>query len=421
MKTHSKKILGAALAGSSLLTPAAAGAGFQLAERSASGLGRAFSGEASIAEDASVLASNPAAMVMLGGNWNYSVGATYINPNADATLYPTVTGGDLGPAVKDNDIAEEAIVPYLYLTHKITDDLSVGFGTFSTYGLKTNYSRSVASQVNTDYSEITTLTLNPSVGYRFNEMFSIGAGFNAVYGEGELTSRFVPIPGTMQGFPAFDLEGDDWGYGYNLGFLFSPTPSTRIGVSYRSEVEIELDGDYSLTGFPSGMGEVPIDLPASAEFSVAQDLNEKWTIHGDILWTDWSSFDRLDLETSLGTIPLSDNNWNDTFRYSLGATYRPNRCWTLRTGVAFDETPIDSADRTLRIPDGDRIWLSLGASYAMTETFSIDGGYSYVFIEDVALGQNDSPGGPGTPSTIGTRSKGEGHFHLFSLGVSGSF
>lgn len=414
MKTHQRSFLASVIVPSSLLIPFASGAGFQLSERSGSGLGRAFSGEAAIAEDASVLSSNPAALILLGGEWNYSVGVSYINPGADATLFPAVTGGNGGPALRDDDIAEDAFVPYLYLTKRITEDLTVGFGAFSTFGLRTNYSESVADQIGTNFSEVSTFTLNPSIGYRINDYLSVGVGFNALYAEGELTSNAVP--GTP--FPFFALEGDDWAFGYNIGILIEPTATTRIGLNYRSKFDIDLEGSSRSTF--SGGAEVPADLsvelPATLQVSIAQDLSPEWTIHGDVLWTQWSSFDRLEPNTNS---PLTDpflavdQEWNDTFRYSVGATYRPNSTWTLRTGVAYDESPVDDDFRTLRIPDGDRIWLSVGASYALNENLSIDAGYSFIFIEDVSLGENDP--------TIDTDSLGEGTIQIFSLGISGSF
>ena len=287
-----------AVAGAFLATPGVFGAGFQITERSAAGLGRAFSGEAAIGDDASVLASNPAATVLLGGGWNYAAGATYINPGADATLFPTVTGGNAGPAVQDDDIAGDAWVPYLYVTKKINDSLTVGAGLFSGYGLRTDYSDASANLVGTNFSEVTTINFNPSIGYRVNEYFSIGAGFNVVYGDGELTSNSVPAVGA----PSFGLEGDDWGFGYNVGFLFELSQATRVGLSYRSEIDLALDGSVtgSIVGGASIPGELEIELPATAELSLYHEFSDKWAVHGDILWTQWSSFDNLAPQVSTG-------------------------------------------------------------------------------------------------------------------------
>ncbi|MGJ8723684.1 MAG: OmpP1/FadL family transporter [Roseibacillus sp.] len=416
------------------MTPSLLGAGFQLAERSASGLGRAFSGEAAIADDASVVASNPAAMIMLGGEWNFSAGITYIDPGANATLYPALTGGNGGPALKDDDIAESAWVPYVYGTKRINDKVAVGAGLFSTFGLRTNYETSTAALVATDYSEITTVNFNPSIAYRINDQLTLGAGFNVMYAEGEITSL---APGGM-GARLFGLEGDDIAFGYNIGFLYELSERTRIGLHYRSSMKLELEGDVTLspafnTLVPGGVfdvdgvydGTLDVELPATVELSLYHEVNDKWAFHGDILWTQWSSFETLEPKTGVvnanpfAPVPVdpilaTPENWNDAFRYSIGATYQHNDSWTFRTGIAYDESPVDDEFRTLRIPDGDRIWLSLGASYAVTENMKIDAGYSFVMVDEVSLGENDG-------GFIGTDSIGEGNIHLFALGMSGSF
>lgn len=434
MKSHHPPFTKAALASSLLLSPSLLGAGFQLAERSAVGLGRAFSGEASIADDASIIASNPAGMSQLEGNWNYSAGISYIEPGADATLYPAITGGNAGPALKDDDIAETAWVPYLYATKRINDEMVFGVGAFTTYGLRTNYSESAADLVGTNYSEITTVNVNPSLSYRVNDFVSIGAGFNVMYAEGEITANSVNLPPLFGGpTPSFGLEGDDWAFGYNLGILFNLSENTRVGLSYRSKMELELEGSVtgSIVGGGSFPGDLAVELPATAEFSIFHQLNDKWAVHGDVFWTQWSAFDTLAPIVSTGNPGLdgavndglrTPENWNDTFRYSVGATYNHNDSWTFRAGVAFDESPVDDEFRTLRIPDGDRVWLSFGASYVVNEHVTVDAGYSYVIVEEVSLGQpNNEPAGFADNGLIGSDSIGEGNIHLFSLGVSGSF
>ena len=448
MKIQHHPIISSAFATSFLLTPCLTGAGFQLAERSASGLGRAYSGEASIADDASVVASNPAAMVLLGGDWNFSLGTSYIDPNADATLFPALTGGNNGQATRDDDIADSAFVPYLYATKRINDKLVLGAGVFSSYGLSTNYETSTAALVGTDNSELTTINFNPSIAYRINDKLTLGAGFNVTYADGEVSSR---APGGG-GAGLFRLEGDDVAFGYNIGLLYEFSERTRIGLHFRSSIDLELDGSATLSpafnsailgqinsgraavGAPPlpngtvdidgrGDGSLDIELPSTIELSIYHELSDKWAVHGDILWTNWSSFDTLaprtgvvDANTGVAVDPLLSvpQNWDDTFRYAIGATYQANDCWTFRTGIAYDESPVDDDFRTLRIPDGDRLTLSLGASYAVNDHFTIDAGYSYVFVDDVSLGENEG-------GIIGTDSSGEGYIQVFALGVSGSF
>ncbi|MBK1832775.1 OmpP1/FadL family transporter [Roseibacillus ishigakijimensis] len=402
-------------------TPSLPGAGFQLSERSASGLGRAFSGEAAIADNATVLSSNPAALLLLGGDWHFASGVTYIEPGADVTYYPALRGGNDGPSFKADDIAESAWVPYLYATKRVTDDLALGLGLYTTYGLRTSYDSADANLMGTKDSEITSVNLNPSFSFRLSDRLLVGGGFNALYAEGELTAHAV----TGTAFPSFGLEGDDWGFGYNLGLLYEFSPQTRVGLSYRSAIDLDLEGevDGSIVGGATVPGDLALELPASIEFSLFHQLNEKWSLHGDVFWTQWSSFEALEPKVDTGNAAVdaainaglrTPQNWEDSFRYALGATYSHDSQWTFRAGIAFDESPVDDENRNLRIPDSDRFWLSIGASYAVNEHLTLDAGYSYIFIDSVSLGQNDK-------GLIDTRSKAEGDIQLFSLGLSGSF
>ena len=178
---------------------------------------------------------------------------------------------------------------------------------------------------------------------------------------------------------------------------------------------MDVDGNFG--------AELEVELPATIDLSISHDLNSQLTLHGSIVWTEWSTFESLNPNTGVfdaitgapvDTFLATQQDWEDTFRYAVGATYRHDDRWTFRTGVAYDETPISDSNRTLRIPDGDRLSLSLGASYLVNNYLSLDFGYSYTFVDTISLGENDN-------GLIGTDSRGEGDIQEFSIGVSGSF
>jgi len=393
-------------------------AGFQLQERSARGLGRAFSGEAAIADDASVLASNVAGIIKLDDN-SVSVGLSYINPHVDVD--GTIAGG-AAPA-NDNDIGDEAIVPYFYYTKKITDNLSAGIGLFTTYGLATDYSSNFNGLAGADKSELKSFNINPSLAYRINKQWSIGAGFNALYADGDITGTAGPLgAGPLpSGTNLLNLEGDDWGFGYNIGILFEPSESTRFGLHYRSAIDLSLEGEasgFAATGAPTGDIDATLDvtLPETLEFSVYHELNDKWAIHGDIVWTRWSRFQSLVPQRIDGSeIENVEEDWDDAFRYSIGATYKYSDRLTLRAGLAFDESPVPGRTRTLRIPDEDRFWVSIGASYAINECYTVDFGYTHIFVNDASIS------GTSQPSNQGFEGEASGDIDLVAIGISGSF
>lgn len=391
------------------------GAGFQLAERSARGFGRAFSGEAAIADDASVLASNPAGISLLD-DWSFSIGASYINADAD------ISGSTPDGNLSDNDVIPEAVVPYAYLTKKLNDQVSIGIGVYTTYGLKSDYSRDFANQAETDFSELLSFNVNPAISVRLSDHWTFGFGLNALYADGNLTSR--SFEGPAAGLSLFDLKGDDWGFGYNLGLLFELSPQTRFGLHYRSAIDLSLNGEADLgPGFGPFTGTLDatldVELPDTFEFSAYHEINSKLALHADILWTNWSKFESLD--PSVGN-PLIDpalstrQDWDDAYRFSIGATYRHSERLTFRAGFAYDESPTSDSNRTLRIPDSDRFWASLGASLVLNETYTLDIGYTHIFADDVDLASDDNGGNAGN-----FNGQGDGNVNLLALGLSGSF
>ena len=393
----------------SLVASLAAGAGFQLQERSARGLGRAYSGESAIADDASVIASNPAGMLYTPAETSISVGLTGIYPDIDVTGFYTGAGGTVRTTGKD--IADEAHIPFLFFSHQLTDDLGIGFGSYTTYGLATNYPGDFAGRAIADKSELKSINFNPAVAYRVLPTLSVGAGFNAVYADGVLNST---LPNSL---PLLDLAGSDWGYGYNVGLMYEPREGTRLGLHYRSEVDLTLEGRVvsAAVGIFNGPAILDVTLPDSLEFSIYHELNDRWAIHGDVTWTGWSDFQQI-APVVLGAPaqpPATIENWNDSWRFSLGTTYKASDRLTLRAGAAYDESPVEPLFRTLSIPDNDRLWLSVGGSWHFNPCWSLDLGYTRVFAGRSSINQTNAGGN--------FRGYAEGDTNLVSLGVSGNF
>ena len=408
--TSSKTHLGLAL-GFLFVSSPLHGSGFQLSERSAIGLGRAYSGESVIGDDASIVGSNPAGMSLLDHN-SYSFGLTGVFPSID------VSGSTPFGPVNDRDVISDAYIPSLYYSGKINEAMSFGFGVFSPFGLESEYSQTFANSAVVEYSTMISINLNPSLSYRLNELWTVGAGFNALYADGEISSRF---PGV--GTQLFQLTGDDWGYGYNLGVLYEYSPTTRFGLHYRSSIDLSLSGEAEIGAnpwaFPPGTYDagLEIELPDSLELSFYHELNNQWAIHADVLWTNWSKFEDFNpiVDPAIDPFIATKENWNDVFRFSLGTTYQYSDALTLRAGIAIDKSPVETRYRTLRIADTDRFWLSLGASYHLSDCYTIDLGYTHIFAPSADI--NRKPGG--NEDTFQGDIEGDGD--LFSIGISGRF
>lgn len=394
--------------------------GFAIIEQSVSGLGNAFSGGAS-AEDATTVFFNPAGMTLLEGQQLVSA-AHVIVPSTKfkATTATNALGGDLGDN-NGGDGGVVGLVPNLYYTNKLSDKLAIGLGINAPFGLATKYDKEWVGRYHAVESDVMTININPAIAYKLNDKLSIGAGLNIQYIDVLLSSMIDGgLVGVMAGSAIAPSQfendvyaentADDWSLGYNLGAIYEFTPNTRIGIAYRSEIKHNLKGEVD-TNIPTSLTtttfhldppgiDVPlsvlfpdqnvhgeITLPATASLSFFSQVNDRLAVMADITWTEWSSFKELTIYFDGDGIANSGStttteNWDDTWRYSIGTTYQATESLKLRGGLAYDETPISDDYRTPRIPGEDRFWVSLGCGYQITESIGLDFAYAHLFVKD---------------------------------------
>ncbi len=399
----------AAWAAALLLPSLAHASAFQLKEDSALQLGTAFAGSASSAESPSTVFDNPAGMTQLPG-LQVQLGGTVIVPSFTfrgtnrTALGQPVTGSD------NRDGGNPALVPNGYVTYKITPSLSVGLALTTPFGLTTTYGPGFVGRYQADKTELKTLNINPAVAYQVTNWLSLGAGLSAQYGRAEFTSALnsrtlaFSATGRPLALPDgyFRLRGDDWSFGYNLGALIQPGPHTNIGFAYRSRVQHQFEGtaDFivpaplnSSARFANSGGNAKLVLPDTATASITQGLGPNWTVYAEIAWTNWSQFKTLNAFRDNGTLLSSTpQHYHNTFNASLGAAYKVTDALTLRAGTAFDKTPVSNAYRTARVPDQDRTWLAVGASYKVFQGTVLDVGYAHVFVKDSRIDEVSATG-----------------------------
>ena len=414
----------------SLATLSAQGAGFAIIENSASGLGNAFAGAAAVAEDASTIYFNPAGMTHLPGSQLVAAGH-YIMPTADfrnrgSHVNPLLTGGVPVAGTLPGPNADGGVnkfVPNLFLSTQLGETLFAGIGINAPFGLATKYSENWVGRYHAIESDIKTVNINPSIAWQANEMISIGGGISAQYIDTTLSNAVdfgsicfglegagVIPDGTCAGAGVLPLEADgkaevkgtDWSWGFNLGALVNLTERSRIGVAYRSQVSHTLEGrakfqvpanfqailDIGLPLFTNTGAKASTDLPETFSMSFYHAFNDQWAVLADATWTKWSRFDELRIQYHNPHQPdtAQPENWDDSWRYSLGATYQPSDKWIFRVGWAYDETPIRNAQyRTPRIPGNDRTWIAFGAGYRISETMAVDVGYAHLFVDDTGI------------------------------------
>jgi long-chain fatty acid transport protein len=236
-----------------------------------------------------------------------------------------------------------------------------------------------------------TINVNPTVAYEINDAVSVGVGVSYQQLDAELTSSqviFAPLEGLAK------LEADDDGYGWNAGVLIQAAPGTRVGVSYRSAIDYTLEGNVTVTDTSGAVvilstdATADITMPDMLSVSLVQAINDKIDLLADVTYTRWSTVDTIPIVTPGGTLDTLVLDFDDAFRYSLGMNYKCSEKFIGKAGIAFDESPVNDENRTVRLPDNDRIWISLGGSYKVGQAGKLDFGYSHLFTSESSINQD---------------------------------
>lgn len=419
--------------------PAAQAAGFQINEISASGLGTASAGGAAEASDASTIWSNVAGLSRLGQS-QVSGALHLIMPSlqfrdgaSTAALGQTLgnTGGNAGGLVP---------VPNFYVARPIDSSLSIGLGINAPWGLVTEYDAGWLGRFQAIKSSIETINLNPGLSWKASDRVALGFGLNMQHISAEFTNQVnysaallsaAALNGIAPGSAGFNaiaaatpglessarVKGSDNAFGWNAGVLFNLDDRTRVGLHYRSSVKYRVDGTatFANPGLPGAAPAVTallaagvnaaqlfntrissnVEIPAVVNLSYFTTVNDRWDLMADAQWTQWSTVKDLTFVRANGTVLQSTpENFRNSWKLAIGANYRYSPQWTLRGGIAIDQSPVQEAFITPRLPDADRTFLTVGARYAMNSRLTVDMGAGYVFIRKTNINANGDPADP---------------------------
>lgn len=364
---------------------AAHAAGFMLTEQSAGALGRAYAGVGVDGTDLSGVYYNPATMTL--------------HPGTQIQAGFVAVGLDLAFESNDGRVTENGqyntqAIPHGYISHQINDSMWVGLAMTVPFGMGTEYDDNWEYGNRGISAEVLTFDFNPNVAWKVSEKLSVGAGMSIQYAAADLKMRADIPAGGMEGVPYpvsadGEVDADSWAWGFNVGLMWTPLENLRFGLSYRSKINHNADGDFTLdnirVGDPDGqpMGihlvdsaTATISTPAWVMATAAWDVNELLSLYATFRWTDWSSFDSLEIKSAVipgnGSQTIK-NKWEDAYLFSVGADLRFTNWWTFRAGIGYESSPIDDPSyRTSIIPDADRWWFALGSSFQATKNMQID-------------------------------------------------
>lgn len=409
----------------------ASAAGFALLEQNASGLGNAYAGAAAVAEDASTVYFNAAGMTQLSQP-SFVISAAAVDLKSNFRNSSSVAG--LGQALgsEGGDAGGTSLLPGLYAVVPINQWLSGGFGFNAPFGLKTEYSGDWMGRFQAIKSEVDTTNFNTALAFKLGPLVSLGIGvdyqtidaelssavnYDGVVAQGLAGPPFSLPAGTIGGLVAANpglqgtskVKGKDSAWGFDAGVLITPTTQTKVGLSYRSALKYQLTGDATFTApisadptvqaviggarattLADGPIKLNIKMPASARLAATQQIGNAVELLGEVQWTEWSVIKELRINRSNGTLlKNTPENWQNTWRYAVGANFKLNNAVKLRVGTARDQSPVPDSSRTPRLPDNDRTWITAGAQWQITPATGVDLGYAHIIAKDASLNQSD--------------------------------
>ncbi|MBV8048116.1 MAG: transporter [Paludibacterium sp.] len=386
--------------------------GYNFGSQSVSAQGTAHANAAEAA-DPSTIYYNPAGLGELEGT-QVQFGVTDVQPrstlsNERVTLpayatQPTVSGASTTYSSGNSTssyVPSSVVAPTFYLSHAVDSRLTLGLGVFVPYGAEVNYGTNWnGGQFALESISLKTLNINPSLAYKLDDHQTLGFGVSAQYMQAKLTEATDPV--ALLGVPAGEgsVSADGWGYGFNLGYLYKLDDHTRFGLAYRSEIHHTLKGDVAWTGgatanpgpgLVSSNAETKVTTPQSASASFYHELNSKVAVMGTATWTGHSSLDQIAITFPNTHEPpfVIQQKWKNAWMFALGANYKYSDALTLRTGVAYDQSPANAQYIYPGLPDGDRYMLSLGSNYKFDAHQSVDFSYSYIWVRNVNMNYTD--------------------------------
>ena len=376
---------------------------------------RSRAGGAAVAEDATTVFTNPAGLTRLTGQ-QFSGSAQYFTTAAKFTdngskdaLGSPLSGGNTG------DGGGNTFVPGIFYSNQLSPTLSFGLAINGSFGLSTDYARDWVGRYTAITTSIMAMNINPSFTIKLNDAWSAGVGISAQQAQAKLSSAIdfgavclanlapstcaslgMPAPQSADGY--VEMNGSDWGSGYNFGLLWSSannqsSQATRVGMAYRSKISYQLTGDANFSipaaatafnpTFTDTTVTIPLTLPEIFSLSIYHDVTHSVAMMADITRTRWSRFKNLSIDFANPAQPdqLIAKNWHDTNRYAIGINYQHDRSWVFQGGVAYEKSPIPDSSYDPSIPVGNTLWLSLGAQYRFSEHRVLEAGWAHVQLQ----------------------------------------
>ncbi|ODN71438.1 OmpP1/FadL family transporter [Methylobrevis pamukkalensis] len=377
-----------------IATEAVAGA-FALREQSAESQGVSFAGAAAPGHGPSAMFWNPATITAHKGLVAEN-GLSLIAPHATFETDPAQSPLAASGFGNGGDVGIAAWLPSFYAAFEAQDGLHLGLSVNAPFGLGTKADTPWVGQTDHLEAGMQAIAVTPVAAWKINDMVSIGAGVTLQHASVELSRMPMIGPST---FGVGKIEGSDLDIGAVAGITLTPWEGTEIGLGYRSPISHALDGTQTLrttSGAVLSRQDITaeVTVPETVTLGLRQKISDRFTLLGGAEWANWDRIGTVPVVADDGrTTSLLDFQYADGWFLSVGGEYAATDRLTLRSGVAYEWSPVQDAHRSMRLPDDDRFWLSVGASYEATDALSIDVAYTRILVSDSGIAM------PGNPAT----------------------
>jgi len=361
-----------------LLSPSAMAGGLALYETSTANSALANAGAAARAQGAETIASNPAGMTKLDGTQlQVNGGVVYGDLELDLDK-----GGNNG-----GNALQTAPLGSLYLTHAIDDQWVAGIGVFGSHGLGIDYGEGWHGSRYVEAAKLTGIAFAPSLAYRVDSNWSVGASLIAMHGALETSLNMAPNLSMKEGREYAD---SDWAYGASFGVLYELNPYSRIGLSYFSELKWELGDQLFDQRNHGGLG-VEMMIPQTVTLSGYHQLNDRWALLASANWQQWSRSGEVGLTLGQQS-QTKDMHYEDTWHLSLGAQFEMTPTLRVSSGVAYDSSAVDDANRTVTLPMSEGWRWGVGARYQLSPATTLEASYTLAWLGDMPVYQTGPRG-----------------------------
>ena len=368
-----KKVLAFAAA-AVLMAPQMVGAeGFAIYEWSAEGL--AMGGARMFAEnDAANLAYNPASITKVKGE-AFKVSATYLSPHGKYDVVPGALGGAY--ETSGHNRVHPAWAPGMYYVKQMNDKEWFGMGTYSRFGMVSQFERNSVPGSNAFSSKLNGISLGMNYAHKFDKKWagSLGAEINYVG---------LQMDKNLLGKAPLHVEGETYALGWNAAANYTFDDKNEMGIVYRSKIKHSMEADYDFhVPYPRldnqrGDAYGVVTLPESLDIGYSHRFNDKTRVEARYTWTRWDRYSALNIgvngpmmmpnpmdPTTLMLVDSldSDKNWGNGKRFAIGLEHKFSDKYSGLLGYAFDHSNIPYDGGDFMIPTGTRTTYGIGCQY----------------------------------------------------------